>query len=352
MNRVVPLRVAIRRVHFLLPICKIVVGVLMLGFASDLESAELYNGSIGTVPSAQGWSYFTNPPFGPTTTQVMSGTGVVLDTSTNVSEQAGYFSRNPIFPVLQHPAMPILGREVGFFLDVRLQVLQEQHATRDDNGDGIDDRAGFSVLLLAEDRWGIEIGFWENQLWVYEDDARGPAHRFTQAESTLFDTTQLTDYRFQILGNQYWVHGDQRPILQGNVRNYQFFTGSPDVYELPSFLFLGDNTSSARSQVLVERIAVSNGVATPACDVNADVSVDGADLAIVFSNWGSGALGDVNLDQVTDGADVGICYANWTGDSWTDKHSVDAFVPAPAGHVLALATTLMLVTNRRTRRAS
>lgn len=321
-------------------------GTLFLGLFSAGEAAELYNGSGGTLPAAQGWSYFTNPLFGAASTQTMSGSGVLLDTFANAAEQAGYFSRNPIFQNIQHPLMPLLDRGFGFFADMRAQILHEQHAVRDDNGDGKDDRAGFSVILLSQDHWGIEIGFWENQLWAYEGDAQGPLNRFTHAESAQFDTTQLTDYRFQVLGNQYLVYGNNQLILQGAVRNYQFFSGSPDVYELPSFMFWGDDTSSARSQVRVERVAVSNGIAAPRCDVNLDTSVDGADLAIVFSNWGAGTLGDLNLDHVTDGADVGICYANWTGDHFGKLDVWVATVPEPTGHAVALTWILMLRTDR------
>jgi len=50
-------------------------------------------------------------------------------------------------------------------------------------------------------------------------------------------------------------------------------------------------------------------------DLNGDGVVDGADLGILLSNWGTtsggAAVGDLNGNCVVDGADLGILLANW-----------------------------------------
>ena len=50
-------------------------------------------------------------------------------------------------------------------------------------------------------------------------------------------------------------------------------------------------------------------------DLNQDGAIDGADAAILFSNWGTAATGDCNDDGTIDGADLAELYAMWTGDS-------------------------------------
>lgn len=54
--------------------------------------------------------------------------------------------------------------------------------------------------------------------------------------------------------------------------------------------------------------------ASPAvsCDLNADGSVDGADLGLLLGEWGvTGSSADLNDDGVVDGADLGILLGSW-----------------------------------------
>ena len=48
-------------------------------------------------------------------------------------------------------------------------------------------------------------------------------------------------------------------------------------------------------------------------DFNFDSKVDGADLGLLISNWGSESaqLEDLNDDKIVDGADLGIFLGNW-----------------------------------------
>lgn len=48
-------------------------------------------------------------------------------------------------------------------------------------------------------------------------------------------------------------------------------------------------------------------------DLNGDGKVDGADLGVLLSQWGSGGSADLNGDGVVNGADLGILLAAWTG---------------------------------------
>jgi len=63
-------------------------------------------------------------------------------------------------------------------------------------------------------------------------------------------------------------------------------------------------------------------------DLNSDGGVDGADVAIIYSNWGLSVVGDINRDGVVDGADLGGVLAAWTGDAQPADH---LGVPEPSG---------------------
>ena len=52
---------------------------------------------------------------------------------------------------------------------------------------------------------------------------------------------------------------------------------------------------------------------SPYGDLNGDGCVDGADLGLVMSAWGTN-LADFNNDGITNGLDVGIFFENWTGN--------------------------------------
>jgi uncharacterized protein (DUF2141 family) len=47
-------------------------------------------------------------------------------------------------------------------------------------------------------------------------------------------------------------------------------------------------------------------------DLNGDGVVNGADLGILLTGWGTSGAGDLNGDGVVDGADLGILLTAWT----------------------------------------
>lgn len=81
-------------------------------------------------------------------------------------------------------------------------------------------------------------------------------------------------------------------------------------------------------------------------DFNADDSVDGADVAFLYTHWNTAfASADVTGDGTVDGADLAIVYGEWTGDSQTVGQ---VSVPEPAARVLILAVcNLFAVAFRR-----
>jgi len=219
--------------------CCLTLYLSLLG--SPLQAAVLYDGSLGTLPSSQGWLYLTDPLFGAGSTRWMDAGAAALDTTPAMSDSAGYFSTF-------HPAMPILDRQQGVQVRFRVQIDEESH--------GSQDRAGFSLIALTDDVLGIELGFWEDLVWAQS----GPG--FTHAEETPLDTTShLRQYDLNLFGSGYSLWADGQPILAGPLRDYS--SHPHPVYSLSNFLFVGDDTSSASAIFRLAAIEVLTGIAVP-----------------------------------------------------------------------------------------
>jgi hypothetical protein len=218
--------------------------------AATTETIVLYDGSLGTLPGAQGFDFLAFPV---TPSQAISDGGVILDTAADLAVSAGYFGR----PAL----MPTLDRSAGFTVTFRAAVLAETHSG--------EDRAGFSVVVLDDGSGGtgavqgIELGFWTGEIWAQEDDTQGGT-LFTHAERVPFATTAATTYQLAVSGDTYTLYGGDAPLLGGRVRNYSSFSGFPDPYETPNFLFLGDDTTSAGARLKLDSVAI--GTPGPALD--------------------------------------------------------------------------------------
>ena len=191
----------------------------------------LFDAAQGTLPAAQGWSYAAVPGLA---VQTHTGTAVRLDTTAANAESAGYARR----------LEPPLDRRTGFNLVLRVRLPVERHARAE--------RAGFSVIVLDAERRGIELGFWQDQV-------------FAQADQPLFTRAESAAFRFDLapvelvlhLGAaQYTLFANRAPLLSGPVRDYTAFTGFPDVYETPNFVFLGDNTTSAAAELELFEVAL------------------------------------------------------------------------------------------------
>jgi hypothetical protein len=221
---------------------------LALGTAVGASAATLYDGALASLPSAQGWSYLTDPlppPFGAgvLATRSLAGGGAVLDTTPRQSDSAGYFSLAG-----DRPALPVLDRTAGFTLGFSLQIQDENHA--------VSNRAGFSVLVVTDDLKALELAFWENQVWAYADGATGGL--FAHGETGFLDTTVAAiDYTLDIQGNGYHLAANGTPLLSGTLRDYTAFSGFPDPYETPNLIFMGDDTSSAAARSLLTRVSLS-----------------------------------------------------------------------------------------------
>lgn len=221
---------------------KLLLTILCCLSIKSVEANVLYNDTLNQRPSDQSWlAYADNQLFvGGTVSQAPTLAGVDLITAGPLS--AGYSNYFPPFPTssLKNPSFPVLDPGIGFSLTFELKVNSESHSDPD--------RAGFSVILLGSDMLGIEIGFWQNQIWAQEAG-------FNQAESVSFDTVASeVEYELSIQNDNYTLKADGSTILDGFVRNYTAFNNPP--YILSNYVFLGDNTSSAEANISLGQISL------------------------------------------------------------------------------------------------
>ncbi len=222
--------------------------ILLLVSTRVLASDVLFDPGLGSLPGAQGSLYFCSGGaaafcLGPDGTQSLVGEGVVLDSTTIAApnENAGQVGfANSLPPLILPPVA--LDRSAGFTLQFDLRVDFESHASND--------RAGFSVIVISSDLRGIELGFWNDEVWAQN---WSPGDEFTHGEGAAFDTTaNLTSYTLGILDNNYTLSAGSSPLLAGVLRDYSA-EGVP--YAVGNFIFFGDDTSRARAVVTLGEIA-------------------------------------------------------------------------------------------------
>jgi hypothetical protein len=232
-------------------------------FSSNLKRASatqtsgektliLYDAKSGVTPDTRMMSFFDFPP-GDIIQTYENGSTTLDTTKSGNSTYAGWTSnaRNTL-------GFPGLDRSEGFQLDFTLQVENESHTSNN--------RAGFSIIILSEDARGIELAFWQNEIWAQNDDATGGL--FTHGETTTFPTTTgPINYQLVVVKDTYTLTANGAPILNGPLRDYSKFEGFPDPYQTPNFLFLGDDTTSAQARVQLSYVSVTGTErATPATE--------------------------------------------------------------------------------------
>lgn len=204
----------------------------------------LYDGALNTgTPQTQSFIYLPLPITGNQVTQTFTNSLTELDTTAQVSDYAGYFAKSDLY-------LP-LDRADGYAVRFTAQVVSETHLSRD--------RAGFSLLVTSNDKRGIELGFWGNEVWAQEGGANRP---FTHAEGATFTTTAaLLDYELAVFSNTYTLTANSMVVLSGPLRDYTTAPHPPlplNPYTTPNLLFLGDDTSAAEAEIRLAYVAVDN----------------------------------------------------------------------------------------------
>jgi hypothetical protein len=194
----------------------------------------VYDGALNSLPDAQRMTYVA---VGVGASQTLTQGGAILDTLSANRIYAGYSidAANP----------PVLDRTSGYTLTLDLAVLDEVHNNPN--------RAGFNVIVLSNDKLGIELGFWSNEVWAQN----GPPALFTRAESVAVNTSISQRYALAVQGDRYMLSAGGDVLLSGLLRDYTSFEGSIDPYETPNFTFMGDNSTTSRARVKLSFVALT-----------------------------------------------------------------------------------------------
>jgi hypothetical protein len=211
------------------------------------KTLVLYDAASGAIPSEMLMDFTDFPPGAASLTY--SDGAALLDTSPSGSDTfAGWVAGQAVTP-----EFPILDRRAGFHVDFNLQVESEVHTKNN--------RAGFSVIILDQDAQGIELAFWEDEVWAQNDDQTGGL--FTHGEEAAIPTTGSAEYQVDITGDTYTLTANGKSMLSGPVRDYSKFDGFPDPYETPNFLFWGDDTTTAAARVKLRFASVTGTEPVP-----------------------------------------------------------------------------------------
>jgi hypothetical protein len=206
------------------------------------KTLVLYDAASGAVPSTQLTNFIDFPPG--TAAPTYENGGTILDTTTSGTETyAGWVSTAG-----STAGFPLLDRVTGFEVNFSVHVENESHSNQN--------RAGFSIIILGNDARGVELAFWENEIWAQNDDVTGGL--FTHGEGVIFNpTASLINYQITIANDTYTLTANGASILTGPVRDYSKFEGFPDPYQTPNFLFIGDNTTSAQARIRLGYVSVT-----------------------------------------------------------------------------------------------
>ena len=212
------------------------------GSVANVKTLILYDSTSGAVPGTPLMGFTDFPPG--VAAPIFSNDVTILDTtSAGVDTYAGWTANEAMTP-----GFPVLDRTEGFRLDFTLQIEDESH--------NHNHRSGFNLILLSDDARGIELAFWENEIWVQSDSNTGGL--FTHGEGIVFPTTAgLINYQLTVTGDTYTLIADTRSILTGPVRDYSDFDGFPDPYQTPNFIFLGDDTTSAQARIRLRFVSIT-----------------------------------------------------------------------------------------------
>ncbi len=223
--------------------CSITVA-LVLACCAGSRAAVLYDGSAGNAMTDQNWHYVTFPLGGASAIPSVGGGATNLDTTPVRDDLAGYFSELPLLSLPKHPGIGTLNSSAGFTVKFTVQIVSEEHS-------GSDDRAGFSVIVLDSNAEGVELGFWEDEIWA-QTDSPLHTHSTTEKTTTTIDTTAaLTEYQLAFHGSTYSLSSGGSTLFGGALKDY---SAAGFIYDVSNFMFFGDNTTSASGEVSISRI--------------------------------------------------------------------------------------------------
>lgn len=216
----------------------------------------LYDGALGGTPDQNNpqWLQFNSPIGG---TQSASGGVTTLNSSADNNIYAGY-SNYSLSGTPVNVSFPSLDRNAGYNLSFTVRINSQVN-----DGTNGPFRAGFSIIALSSDNQGIEIGFRNSDIFSQNNSAFNSIGEQATGVSSLLSS--LTTYNLNVSGDNYMLTSGSTTLLSGLLRDYTTATGfGSDVYRTSNFLFLGDNTTSARANIdLASASLTTNTAAVP-----------------------------------------------------------------------------------------
>ena len=220
-----------------------------------MATTTLFDGTLGTRPADQRELILVQIPLAPTASETLIDNAVTLDSDLIGDRYTGYAGyTNYTFDLATgqtepiNSAFPPLDAEAGFTVSFNLEIDSEASLSNN--------RAGFSVIAVSSDGQNeIELGFDADRIFAQ-------AQGFVSGEEVEFDTTSPTDYELKIEGSDYTLSADGEEILSGPLENYDFnpATSQPPLpfnpYDLPNFVFLGDNTDQSSATFTLGSVEV------------------------------------------------------------------------------------------------
>jgi hypothetical protein len=262
-------------------IAAITIGLTLLLTAnkSMAGSITLYDGNSGVTPdqynSPSPWLTFatTNlllPTVLGTQTVNSSNNSTTLNSnSANINTiYAGYSNYNSP-TTIGNSSFPTLDRNAGYQLTFTVKINSQSNSSST--------RAGFSVIALSSDKQGIEIGFRNSDIFSQADSSFntiGEQVNNTKVPNIATLLGSLTTYNLAISGNNYTLTSGTTNLLSGAIRDYTTATNfGTDVYRTPNFIFLGDNTTSARASIDLANVSLTTNSAPVPFELSETVSI-------------------------------------------------------------------------------
>lgn len=262
-------------------IAAITIGLTLLLTAnkSMAGSITLYDGSSGVTPdqynSPSPWltfatanANFLTPNVLGTQTVNTSNNSTTLNSNSANSIYAGYSNYNSP-TTIGNSSFPTLDRNTGYQLTFTVKInSQTTNSTT---------RAGFSVIALSSDKQGIEIGFRNSDIFSQDNSSFnkiGEQATNTTVPNIATLLASLTTYNLTISGSNYTLTSGATNLLSGAVRDYTTANGfGTDVYRTPNFIFLGDDTTSARASIDLANVTLTTNTATVPFELSETVSI-------------------------------------------------------------------------------
>ncbi len=249
-------------------------GIIAAGGTIDRANATtitLYDGAANTTPdnfSPQYLNFFSTGG-----TQTPGGGVTTLDTSGAESLQAGYTNYNILVnPLVSpptvsltsfvNPLFPILDSNAGYTLSFTININSQTN-----NGVNGANRAGFSAIVLDNNRKGIEIGFRNSDIFAQTSANFNSISPLEQKTASLNLLSNSNTYDLTVLGNNYSLTNAGNILFTGSLRDYTAAINPANpltsVYGTANFLFLGDDTTSAGASVNIQKISLTTNTPVP-----------------------------------------------------------------------------------------